>query len=83
MGIDGNFKGSSSCCQDGKACKVIAIFLEAYSLINERRRKMSTTGEKPGKGTYVCKNCGQPVALDDDTDTLPPCSNCTGTEYAP
>ncbi len=44
---------------------------------------MATTGEKPGKGTYVCKNCGQSVVLDDDTDTLPPCPNCSGTEYTP
>ena len=44
---------------------------------------MSTTGGKPGKGTYVCKNCGQSVVLDDDTDTLPPCPNCSGTEYKP
>ena len=26
---------------------------------------MPTTGEKPGKGTYVCKKCGQKVVLDD------------------
>jgi len=44
---------------------------------------MSTTGEKPGKGTYVCKNCGQTVTLDDDTDTLPPCPRCNGTEFSP
>ncbi len=31
-----------------------------------------TTGEKPGKGTYKCLNCGQNVVLDDNTDTLPP-----------
>jgi DNA-directed RNA polymerase subunit RPC12/RpoP len=42
---------------------------------------MATTGEKPGKGTYKCKKCGQLVHLDDSTDTLPPCPNCYGTEY--
>lgn len=42
---------------------------------------MPTTGEKPGKGTYYCKKCGQAVTLDDDTDTLPPCPKCNGTEY--
>jgi len=44
---------------------------------------MSTTGEKPGKGVYVCKSCGQVVRLDDNTDTLPPCPKCGGTEYKP
>jgi DNA-directed RNA polymerase subunit RPC12/RpoP len=39
------------------------------------------TGEKPGKGTYTCKNCGQRVTLDDITDTLPPCPKCSKTEY--
>jgi Protein of unknown function (DUF1451). len=42
---------------------------------------MPRTGEKPGKGTYICKSCGQSVSLDDNTDTLPPCPKCTGTEY--
>lgn len=32
---------------------------------------MPTTGEKPGKGTYICKKCSQKVILDDSTDTLP------------
>ena len=44
---------------------------------------MSTTGEKPGTGRYVCKKCGQVVILDDNTDTLPPCPKCGGTEYNP
>ena len=42
---------------------------------------MPTTGEKPGKGTYQCKQDGQIVVLDDDTDTLPPCPRCDGTEF--
>lgn len=42
---------------------------------------MATTGEKPGAGTYTCDNCGQVVVLDDNTDTLPPCPKCNGTEY--
>jgi len=42
---------------------------------------MSTTGEKPGKGVYQCKKCGQPVVLNDTTDTLPPCPKCNGTEF--
>lgn len=44
---------------------------------------MSTTGEKPGKGRYVCKKCRQVVLLDDNTDVLPPCPRCHATEYRP
>ncbi|MBK5242442.1 zinc ribbon-containing protein (plasmid) [Clostridium estertheticum] len=39
------------------------------------------TGQKPGKGTYVCTTCGEKVVLDDITDTLPPCPKCHATEY--
>lgn len=42
---------------------------------------MATTGEKPGKGSYICEKCGQQVDLDDQTDTLPPCPKCNHTEY--
>lgn len=42
---------------------------------------MYTTGEKPGKGTYVCMFCGQKVVLDDHNDTLPPCPKCGKTTY--
>jgi DNA-directed RNA polymerase subunit RPC12/RpoP len=42
---------------------------------------MPTTGEKPGKGLYACVKDGQTVRLDDDTDTLPPCPRCGGTEF--
>jgi hypothetical protein len=42
---------------------------------------MSTTGEKPGKGTYTCTNCEEVVTLDNDSDRLPPCPVCSGTEY--
>jgi DNA-directed RNA polymerase subunit RPC12/RpoP len=44
---------------------------------------MSSTGEKPGKGTYTCKTCSQKVILDDSTDTLPPCPKCSGAEHTP
>lgn len=44
---------------------------------------MSTTGEKPGKGTYTCTFCGEKVVLDSDDDTLPPCPKCNKTEYTP
>lgn len=42
---------------------------------------MANTGEKPGKGTYICTNCIQHVVLNDKTDTLPPCPKCNGTTY--
>lgn len=42
---------------------------------------MATTGEKPGRGTYVCMRCGQVVVLDDNTDVLPPCPRCNGTHF--
>jgi DNA-directed RNA polymerase subunit RPC12/RpoP len=42
---------------------------------------MYKTGEKPGKGTYICTACGQRVVLDDNTDTLPPCPKCEATTY--
>ena len=42
---------------------------------------MPTTGEKPGKGVYMCNKCIQPVVLDDTTDTLPPCPSCHGTKF--
>lgn len=44
---------------------------------------MSTTGEKPGKGTYTCQKCGQGVVLDNASDTLPPCPKCSHTEFRP
>ena len=44
---------------------------------------MSSTGEKPGKGTYTCTNCSKEVRLDDDSDRLPPCPKCSGTNYRP
>ena len=42
---------------------------------------MYKTGEKPGSGTYKCNKCGQTVVLDDNTDTLPPCSKCNNVEF--
>lgn len=42
---------------------------------------MPTTGEKPGKGTYVCTRCATMVTLDDADDTLPPCPKCSHTEF--
>ncbi len=42
---------------------------------------MAKTGEQPGKGKYICTNCGQTVNLDEDTDKLPPCPSCNNTEF--
>ncbi|ADQ80897.1 hypothetical protein Palpr_2768 [Paludibacter propionicigenes WB4] len=42
---------------------------------------MPTTGQKPGRGTYYCTNCGQSVTLDDDSDILPPCPKCSHTNF--
>jgi len=42
---------------------------------------MHTTGEKPGKGLYKCRKCGEVIRLDDNTDTLPPCPKCHGTKW--
>ncbi|HOP65730.1 MAG TPA: hypothetical protein PLX66_01730 [Bacilli bacterium] len=42
---------------------------------------MPRTGEEPGKGLYICNNCGCRVRLDDTTDKLPPCPKCNGTNY--
>lgn len=43
--------------------------------------KISTTGHIPGKGTYACTACGQVVILNNDTDELPPCPRCGGTDF--
>ncbi|MCI1640604.1 MAG: zinc ribbon-containing protein [Bacteroidales bacterium] len=42
---------------------------------------MYKTGEKPGKGWYRCLKCGKVIELNDDSDTLPPCPKCKGTEW--
>lgn len=42
---------------------------------------MYKTGEKPGKGLYICSSCGQKVRLDDNTDKLPPCPRCGKTTF--
>lgn len=42
---------------------------------------MPTTGEKPGKGDYKCAKCRKVITLDDNSDTLPPCPKCNGTNW--
>ena len=56
---------------------------ELYSKYYRKENHMSThtTGEKPGKGAYTCKACGQVVVLDDTNDVLPPCPKCSKTTF--
>ena len=44
---------------------------------------MSRTGQRPGKGVYECTKCGERIVLGNNTDRLPPCPSCSGTEYIP
>ena len=44
---------------------------------------MPDTGEKPEKGVYACIKCGQTVAINDETDTLPVCPKCGCTVFRP
>lgn len=41
------------------------------------------TGEKfaTKAGKYKCLRCGKVITLDEDTDRLPPCPKCNGTEF--
>ena len=52
-----------------------------HNLILKGGIRMYKTGEKPGKGTYECTECGTYVVLDDNTDTLPPCPKCHNTTF--
>lgn len=42
---------------------------------------MPATGDKPGKGIYVCDYCGSEVVLDKPTDVLPPCPKCNRKSF--
>ncbi|MBQ2723805.1 MAG: hypothetical protein IJF72_04075 [Clostridia bacterium] len=42
---------------------------------------MYKTGETIGQGTYVCRNCGQNLQMDEN-QTLPPCPRCTNTTFS-
>lgn len=39
------------------------------------------SGEKPGKGVYVCTKCGYKVDLKDSKGELPICPKCKATTY--
>ena len=43
-------------------------------------KKVIKTGEKPGRGCYVCTNCGQEVDLG-ARDKMPPCPRCSNNEF--
>ncbi len=47
------------------------------------RQLVSFPPKRPetGKRAYQCINCGTTVTLDDESDTLPPCPKCSGTEF--
>lgn len=62
------------------------MFTSLYGIIRQKLRKEETPmtykcGEKPGKGTYICKNCGEDEHLDQDTDKLAPCAKCHECEF--
>jgi len=39
------------------------------------------TGTEPGIGAYACRKCKAIVRLDENTDKLPPCPKCKGSDY--
>ncbi|WP_446897806.1 zinc ribbon-containing protein [Clostridium sp. LBM24168] len=39
------------------------------------------SGDKPGKGTYICKTCGYKLELKSDDEYLPVCPVCRHTEF--
>ncbi len=40
-----------------------------------------SSGDRPGKGIYICQQCRHAVRLDHDSDDLPACPLCSHTEY--
>ncbi|WP_279611970.1 zinc ribbon-containing protein [Raoultibacter timonensis] len=55
--------------------------MRAGSVQRKENTMVYKTGEKPGKGSYRCLNCGQVVELKSDDDQLPPCPNCHHEEF--
>lgn len=39
------------------------------------------SGEKPKKGIYQCKECGNIIRLANDSNNLPLCPNCDSIEF--
>lgn len=42
---------------------------------------MVYSGECPGEGIYVCKQCGTSIKLKTNTTEMPECPKCSGTEF--
>lgn len=42
---------------------------------------MFSTGDKPGKGSYVCEKCRIAVVLNSDQEILPYCPCCEARKY--
>ena len=40
---------------------------------------MKHTGDKPGKGTYICMTCGKKIVIENDEKKLPVCPQCKGS----
>ncbi len=42
---------------------------------------MLISGDKPGKGLYICTICALEIELDLDSEELPFCPVCSGASY--
>jgi DNA-directed RNA polymerase subunit RPC12/RpoP len=54
--------------------------IENFNSKYNRSSQIFKTGETPGGGVYVCKNCGNNVAITKEC-FLPPCPRCNGLEF--
>ena len=42
---------------------------------------MKYTGDRPGKGTYICMTCGKKIVIENDEKKLPVCPQCKGSMF--
>ncbi|NLO98138.1 MAG: zinc ribbon-containing protein [Peptococcaceae bacterium] len=42
---------------------------------------VAVAGKQPGKGAYLCVNCGKDTVLNDPKETLPACPHCNGVIF--
>lgn len=42
---------------------------------------MVYTGEYPGEGIYICKECGATIKVETDTTQMQECPRCGCTEF--
>jgi DNA-directed RNA polymerase subunit RPC12/RpoP len=42
---------------------------------------MKHTGDRPGKGTYICMTCGKKIVIEKDEKKLPVCPQCKGSMF--